>query len=174
MGETQELDLPLGFRFHPTEFELYDYYLIPKFKGEPLDTNLIMSLDVYRYDPWQLPLDQLKYARENEGHFFTQSIEQGTSARATPSGNWIISKENIPICRENEVIGFKNKFLFSNGNEYPIDGDQIAYWKMVEYRCNPAVIITSNKEMENLVICKVRHKTRVEEDPEEEDDEFEY
>ncbi|KZV17505.1 hypothetical protein F511_41388 [Dorcoceras hygrometricum] len=169
MGETQDLNLPMGFRFNPTELELYDY-LIPKLKGDPLPSNLIVNLDVYKYDPHQLPFDQLKYAREKEGFFFTKrNSDQSSTTRATPSGNWTISKENIPIHRGIEVIGFKNKFLFSSGND-PIDGDQRAYWKLVEYTCNPDVVSTTNKQMENLVICKVRHKVRVEEDQVEEDE----
>ncbi|XP_073132646.1 NAC domain-containing protein 96-like [Henckelia pumila] len=176
MGESQELDLPLGFLFLPTDMELLEYYLIPKLKGDPLPANMIGSLDdIYKYDPDQIPLDELKYAREKEGHFFTQrSSDQSASARATPSGNWIICKENIPICRKNnEVIGFKNKFLFSNIKD-PIDRDQISYWKIVEYRCNPDLISTSNKQMENLVICKVLHKTRVEKEDPDEEEEFEF
>ncbi|KZT75520.1 hypothetical protein F511_47455 [Dorcoceras hygrometricum] len=60
MGETQDLNLPMGFRFNPTELELYDY-LIPKLKGDPLPSNLIVNLDVYKYDPHQLPFGEFVY-----------------------------------------------------------------------------------------------------------------
>lgn len=49
-----ELHLP-GFRFHPTEEELLDFYLRRVVRGEKLDFDFIGSLNIYHYDPWELP-----------------------------------------------------------------------------------------------------------------------
>uniref|UniRef100_A0A7N1A9Z0 NAC domain-containing protein n=1 Tax=Kalanchoe fedtschenkoi TaxID=63787 RepID=A0A7N1A9Z0_KALFE len=50
----QELVMP-GFRFHPTEEELVEFYLRRKVEGKRFNVELITFLDLYRYDPWELP-----------------------------------------------------------------------------------------------------------------------
>lgn len=49
-----ELMLP-GFRFHPTDEELVGFYLKRKAQQRPLSIELIKQLDIYKYDPWDLP-----------------------------------------------------------------------------------------------------------------------
>lgn len=44
-----------GFRFHPTEEELVEFYLRRKIEGKKFNVELITFLDLYRYDPWELP-----------------------------------------------------------------------------------------------------------------------
>jgi len=46
-----------GFRFYPTEEELVGFYLNKRAKGgHPLSLDIIMpTLDLYQYDPWELP-----------------------------------------------------------------------------------------------------------------------
>lgn len=50
----QETVMP-GFRFHPTEEELIEFYLRRKVDGKRFNIDLISFLDLYRYDPWDLP-----------------------------------------------------------------------------------------------------------------------
>lgn len=49
-----EVDLP-GFRFHPTEEELVEFYLKNKVLGKKLRGDVIGVLNIYRHDPWDLP-----------------------------------------------------------------------------------------------------------------------
>ena len=49
-----EVMLP-GFRFHPTDEELVGFYLKRKIQQKPLSIELIRQLDIYKYDPWDLP-----------------------------------------------------------------------------------------------------------------------
>ena len=44
-----------GFRFHPTEEELIDFYLRRRVEGKRFNIELINLVDLYRYDPWDLP-----------------------------------------------------------------------------------------------------------------------
>jgi hypothetical protein len=44
-----------GFRFHPTEEELIEFYLRRKVEGRRFNVDLIADLDLYRFDPWELP-----------------------------------------------------------------------------------------------------------------------
>lgn len=47
-------DLP-GFRFHPTEKELLDFYLRNAIWGKKSSFDVIGLLDIYRHDPHELP-----------------------------------------------------------------------------------------------------------------------
>lgn len=44
-----------GFRFHPTDEELVEFYLKRKLQHRTLPIELIKQVDIYKYDPWDLP-----------------------------------------------------------------------------------------------------------------------
>lgn len=46
---------PPGFRFHPTDEELVVYYLKRKICKKRLKLNIIREVDVYKWDPEELP-----------------------------------------------------------------------------------------------------------------------
>lgn len=50
----EEVMLP-GFRFHPTDEELVGFYLRRKVEKKPIKIELIKQIDIYKYDPWDLP-----------------------------------------------------------------------------------------------------------------------
>ena len=53
-----ELPVIPGFRFYPTEEEIVGFYLKKQVQGDVHQLNLdliIPTLDLYRYDPWDLP-----------------------------------------------------------------------------------------------------------------------
>jgi len=50
-----ELNLPPGFRFHPTDEELVVYYLCRKVARQQLPVPIIAEVDLYKVDPWDLP-----------------------------------------------------------------------------------------------------------------------
>lgn len=52
MGGTS---LPPGFRFHPTDEELVGYYLKRKVEGLEIELEVIPVIDLYKFDPWELP-----------------------------------------------------------------------------------------------------------------------
>lgn len=47
--------LPPGFRFHPTDEELVGYYLRRKVEGLEIELEVIPVVDLYKFDPWELP-----------------------------------------------------------------------------------------------------------------------
>lgn len=51
---TPELELP-GFRFHPTEDELLNFYLRNIVFGKKSHFDIIGFLNIYHHDPWELP-----------------------------------------------------------------------------------------------------------------------
>jgi hypothetical protein len=44
-----------GFRFHPGQEEGVKLYLHRKVEGERFNSELIAFIDLYPYDPWELP-----------------------------------------------------------------------------------------------------------------------
>lgn len=52
---TAELQLPPGFRFHPTDEELVMHYLCRKCASQSIAVPIIAEIDLYKFDPWQLP-----------------------------------------------------------------------------------------------------------------------
>jgi len=50
----EQITLP-GFRFHPTEEELLDFYLKNMVVGKKLRYDVIGFLNIYHHDPWSLP-----------------------------------------------------------------------------------------------------------------------
>lgn len=54
-GSSQHPNLPPGFRFHPTDEELVIHYLKRKASSAPLPVAIIAEVDLYKFDPWELP-----------------------------------------------------------------------------------------------------------------------
>jgi len=50
-----EIQLPPGFRFHPSDEELIVHYLRNKVASSPLPASFITEIDLYKYNPWELP-----------------------------------------------------------------------------------------------------------------------
>lgn len=48
------LHVPPGFRFHPTDEELIDYYLRKKVGSKRIDVDVIKDVDLYKIEPWDL------------------------------------------------------------------------------------------------------------------------
>lgn len=53
--QQQQPNLPPGFRFHPTDEELVTHYLKKKATSAPLPVAIIAEVDLYKFDPWELP-----------------------------------------------------------------------------------------------------------------------
>jgi hypothetical protein len=54
-GPLSQLDLPPGFRFHPTDEELVLHYLWRKAESQVFSMPVITDIDLYKFDPWDLP-----------------------------------------------------------------------------------------------------------------------
>ena len=49
------IQLPPGFRFHPSDEELIIHYLKNKATSNPLPPSIIIEVELYKFDPWELP-----------------------------------------------------------------------------------------------------------------------
>ena len=66
VDKVEDVLLP-GFRFHPTDEELVGFYLKKKIQQRSLPIELITQVDIYKYEPWDLP-------SEFCNHFLTLDI----------------------------------------------------------------------------------------------------
>lgn len=53
--DDEQIDLPPGFRFHPTDEELITHYLKPKVFNTFFSATAIGEVDLNKIEPWDLP-----------------------------------------------------------------------------------------------------------------------
>lgn len=53
--DDEQIDLPPGFRFHPTDEELITHYLKPKVFNTFFSATAIGEVDLNKVEPWDLP-----------------------------------------------------------------------------------------------------------------------
>ncbi|XP_056168892.1 NAC domain-containing protein 2-like isoform X2 [Syzygium oleosum] len=126
---------PPGFRFHPTDEELIVYYLENKLTSRPLPASVIAEIDLYKYNPWELP--KKAFFGEGEWYFFSPRNRKypngGRPNRAAGSGYWKATgiDRSILTSGGTKSIGVKKTLVFHTGR--PPKGTKTE-WSMDEYR----------------------------------------
>ncbi|ONK60934.1 uncharacterized protein A4U43_C08F24280 [Asparagus officinalis] len=167
MEKADEVMLP-GFRFHPTDEELVGFYLKRKILKKPLSIELIRQLDIYKYDPWDLP--KLATSGEKEWYFYCPRDRKYRNSarpnRVTGAGFWKATGTDRPIYSSEgtKCIGLKKSLVFYKGRAAKgIKTD----WMMHEFRL-PSITDTSlpkrplDKNIpanESWAICRIFKKT---------------
>ncbi|KAM0854330.1 hypothetical protein ACQ4PT_050487 [Festuca glaucescens] len=64
------MTLPPGFRFHPTDDELVGYYLKRRVDNLKIELEVIPVIDLYKFEPWELPEKSFLPKRDLEWFFF--------------------------------------------------------------------------------------------------------
>ncbi|KAE8720300.1 ONAC010 protein [Hibiscus syriacus] len=127
--------LPPGFRFHPTDEELVVHYLKKKVASAPLPVTIIAEVDLYKFDPWELP-SKATFG-EQEWYFFSPRDRKYPNGarpnRAATSGYWKATGTDKPIVTSNgnQKVGVKKALVFYRGK--PPKGIK-TNWIMHEYR----------------------------------------
>ncbi|KAJ6423577.1 hypothetical protein OIU84_024532 [Salix udensis] len=89
-----------GFRFHPTDEELVGFYLKRKIQQRCLPIELIKQVDIYKYDPWDLP-KELATTGEKEWYFYCPRDRKYRNSarpnRVTGAGFWKATGTDRPI-----------------------------------------------------------------------------
>lgn len=62
MNEDDQLELPPGFRFHPTDEELITHYLSKKVVDSNFSARAIGEVDMNKVEPWDLPCKSLFFS----------------------------------------------------------------------------------------------------------------
>ncbi|KAK4589972.1 hypothetical protein RGQ29_020515 [Quercus rubra] len=132
---SQHPQLPPGFRFHPTDEELVVHYLKRKLASAPLPVTIIAEIDLYKFDPWELP-SKATFG-EQEWYFFSPRDRKYPNGarpnRAATSGYWKATGTDKPILTSNgtQKVGVKKALVFYGGK--PPKGIK-TNWIMHEYR----------------------------------------
>lgn len=162
--------LPPGFRFHPTDEELVVHYLKKKAASTPLPVPIIADIDLYKFDPWDLP-GKASFG-EHEWYFFSPRDRKYPNGarpnRAAASGYWKATGTDKPITSSGghgPKVGVKKALVFYRGR--PPKGIK-TNWIMHEYRLTsescpasrPAVAFSSRKSLrlDDWVLCRIYKK----------------
>ncbi|TQD93238.1 hypothetical protein C1H46_021143 [Malus baccata] len=139
-----------GFRFHPTDEELVGFYLKRKIQQRVLPIELIKQVDIYKYNPWDLPTTvseliscvssvqaELASTGEKEWYFYCPRDRKYKNStrpnRVTGAGFWKATGTDRPIYSSegSKCIGLKKSLVFYRGRAAKgIKTD----WMMHEFR----------------------------------------
>ncbi|XP_040999009.1 NAC domain-containing protein 2-like [Juglans microcarpa x Juglans regia] len=155
---TSELVLPPGFRFHPTDEELVVHYLCRKCASQPIAVPIITEIDLYKYDPWELPT--IASYGEKEWYFFSprdRKYPNGSRPnRAAGTGYWKATGADKPIGKP-KALGIKKALVFYSGKA---PRGEKTNWIMHEYRLD--VDRSARKKqslrLDDWVLCRIYNK----------------
>ncbi|XP_076908487.1 NAC transcription factor 32-like [Bidens hawaiensis] len=154
------LELPPGFRFHPTDDELVTHYLCRRCASQPISVPIIKEIDLYKFDPWQLP-DMALYG-EKEWYFFSpreRKYPNGSRPnRAAGTGYWKATGADKPIGKP-KAVGIKKALVFYAGKA---PRGVKTNWIMHEYRLanvdRSASKRNNNLRLDDWVLCRIYNK----------------
>ncbi|MQM02041.1 hypothetical protein Taro_034799 [Colocasia esculenta] len=154
--------VPPGFRFHPTDEELLQYYLRKKVALERFDLEVIREVDVNRVEPWELQERcRIGSAPQNEWYFFSHKDRKypagSRTNRATTSGFWKATGRDKCIRNSYRKIGMRKTLVFYCGRApHGLKTD----WIMHEFRLEEGVGADEGAAAseEGWVVCRVFKK----------------
>ncbi|MFQ6630358.1 hypothetical protein Gotur_008199 [Gossypium turneri] len=151
---TPKIELP-GFRFHPTEEELLEFYLKNMIYDKKLRYDIIGYRNIYHHDPWDLP--GLSKIGEREWYFFVPRDRKhgsgGRPNRTTANGFWKATgsdRKIVSLSDPKRIIGLKKTLVFYKGRA---PRGCKTDWVMNEYRLPDGCSLPKD-----VVLCKVYRK----------------
>ncbi|XP_024367538.1 NAC transcription factor 32 isoform X1 [Physcomitrium patens] len=165
-GSIDQLRLPPGFRFHPTDEELVLHYLRRKANSGVFQIPVIAEVDLYKFDPWDLPNKAL--FGEREWYFFSPRDRKYPNGarpnRAAASGYWKATGTDKPIhmSKGHSKVGVKKALVFYRGKA---PKGEKTNWIMHEYRLAEGVSTSTHhprrnsSRLDDWVLCRIYEKT---------------
>ncbi|XP_074304336.1 NAC domain-containing protein 43-like [Silene latifolia] len=164
--------VPPGFRFHPTEEELLQYYLRKKVANEKIDLDVVFEIDLNRLEPWDIQEKcRIGTTPQNDWYFFSHKDKKyptGTRTnRATVAGFWKATGRDKVIYGNCRRIGMRKTLVFYKGRA---PHGQKSDWIMHEYRLDGSSNSNNDTQVsshvmngefaqeEGWVICKIFKK----------------
>ncbi|CAN4100587.1 unnamed protein product [Withania somnifera] len=154
--------LPPGFRFHPTDEELVNYYLKKKIHGLHIELDIIPEVDLYKCEPWQLAEKSFLASRDPEWYFFGPRDRKYPNGfrtnRATRAGYWKSTGKDRRVTSQNKAIGMKKTLVYYRGRApQGIRTD----WVMHEYRIDDKECEGTSHIQDSYALCRVFKKNGV-------------
>ncbi|XP_015085254.1 NAC domain-containing protein 79-like [Solanum pennellii] len=154
----EEIDLPPGFRFHPSDEELITYYLMNKISdSNNFIARAIGDVELNKSEPWDLP-GKAKMG-EKEWYFFSlrdRKYPTGVRTnRATNSGYWKTTGKDKEIFSNLELVGMKKTLVFYKGRA---PRGEKTNWVMHEYRLHSKSSYRTHKQDE-WIVCRAFQKS---------------
>ncbi|KAK1409201.1 hypothetical protein QVD17_35726 [Tagetes erecta] len=151
--------VPPGFRFHPTDEELVDYYLRNKINSSANELDVIRDVDLYKIEPWDLQeLCRLGTEEQNDWYFFSHKDKKyptgSRTNRATVAGFWKATGRDKAIYSKNELVGMRKTLVFYKGRA---PNGLKSDWIMHEYRLETDENATTT-QAKGWVVCRVFKK----------------
>ncbi|KAK6118981.1 hypothetical protein DH2020_047267 [Rehmannia glutinosa] len=152
--------VPPGFRFHPTDEELVDYYLRKKIASKRIDLDVIKEIDLYKIEPWDLQeLCRIGTEEQSDWYFFSHKDKKyptGTRTnRATKAGFWKATGRDKAIYTKHSLVGMRKTLVFYQGRA---PNGQKSDWIMHEYRLETNENAITQASEEGWVVCRVFKK----------------
>ncbi|XP_061353281.1 NAC domain-containing protein 43 [Gastrolobium bilobum] len=165
-GQSQ---VPPGFRFHPTEEELLQYYLRKKVSYEKIDLDVIRDVDLNKLEPWDIQEKcKIGTTPQNDWYFFSHKDKKyptGTRTnRATTAGFWKATGRDKVIYSNGKRIGMRKTLVFYKGRA---PHGQKSDWIMHEYRLDDnntsdtnivSNVMGDGGQEEGWVVCRIFKK----------------
>ncbi|KAL0443504.1 UNVERIFIED_CONTAM: NAC domain-containing protein JA2L [Sesamum latifolium] len=152
-----QLSLPPGFRFYPTDEELLVQYLCRKVAGHHFSLQIIGDIDLYKFDPWDLPSKAV--FGEKEWYFFSprdRKYPNGSRPnRVAGSGYWKATGTDKIITTEGRKVGIKKALVFYVGKA---PKGTKTNWIMHEYRLSESPKKSGSSRLDDWVLCRIYKK----------------
>ncbi|CAM8988661.1 unnamed protein product [Rhodiola kirilowii] len=152
-----QLALPPGFRFYPTDEELLVHYLCRKVAGQQFSLQIIGDIDLYKFDPWVLP-SKANFG-EKEWYFFSprdRKYPNGSRPnRVAGSGYWKATGTDKVITTEGRKVGIKKALVFYIGKA---PKGTKTNWIMHEYRLFEPSRKHTGPKLDDWVLCRIYKK----------------
>ncbi|XP_065847770.1 NAC domain-containing protein 86 [Euphorbia lathyris] len=154
--------LPPGFRFHPTDEELVNYYLKRKINGQHIELDIIPEVDLYKCEPWELSEKSFLPSRDPEWYFFGPRDRKYPNGfrtnRATKAGYWKSTGKDRRVNSHNKAIGMKKTLVYYRGRApQGIRTD----WVMHEYRLDDKDSEDTCAIQDSYALCRVFKKNGI-------------
>ncbi|XP_052199338.1 NAC domain-containing protein 53-like isoform X2 [Diospyros lotus] len=159
-AEPPTASLAPGFRFHPTDEELVQYYLKRKICGKPFRFDAISVIDIYKSEPWDLPGRSRLKSRDLEWYFFSvldKKYGNGSKTnRATERGYWKTTGKDRPVLHRSWTVGMKKTLVYHIGRA---PRGERTNWVMHEYKLVDEELERIGAAQDAFVLCRIFQKS---------------
>lgn len=152
------MGMPPGFRFSPTDEELSVHYLLNKAHGKSFPQGVIAEVDIYKFEPWDLPEKSALPSRDPVWYFFNAQEKKHSHTarinRTTSKGYWKATGKDRKVYSGPYTVGVKKTLIYYEGRA---PNGKRTDWIMHEYRLDEESEKKGNI-VSATVLCRLRKK----------------